>query len=84
MCSPSSRSSDVLDNTLALDQFIERCERCRIGWNLHADQERLPQNRYELRIFDGPARAIYRGETATHAASKAMAVLDEHKVGWGE
>jgi hypothetical protein len=76
-------SGDVLDNLLALGQMIQRCERTGTGWMLTSDYGKVtPEFRYELRIFDGPARAIYRGRTATHAASKVMAAFDEHHVGW--
>lgn len=72
-----------VDNTLALGHLIDRCDRAGIGWMLYHDLEKVtPEYRYELRIFSGPARAIYRGRTATHAATKAMAALDEHKIGW--
>lgn len=75
-------SPDV-DNRLALGQLIERCERVGIEWMLSHDRKKVtPEFRYELRIFEGPARAIYHGRTATHAASKAMAALDEHRIGW--
>lgn len=78
-----SRHDDVLDNRLALDHLMQRCGVTRTGWMLAFDPKLVtPEFRYELRIFDGPARAIYRGATATHAASKAMAALDEHHVGW--
>jgi hypothetical protein len=71
------------DNRLALSQMIVRCERVGIGWMLVHDVKKVtPEFRYELRIFDGPARAIYHGRTASHAATKAMAQLDEHQVGW--
>lgn len=73
----------VADNTLALDQFVSRCERVRIAWGLFHDPTLLtPEFRYEMRVHDGPARGMYRGETATHAASKAIAAFDELKIGW--
>jgi hypothetical protein len=72
-----------LDNRLALDHLIDRCDRTGTAWMLASDYGKAtPEYRYELRIFDGPARDIYRGRTATHAATKAMAALDEHRVGW--
>lgn len=73
----------VLDNRLALGQFIDRAERCGINWMLnYSGGIRTPEYRYELRIYDEPARGIYRGATASHAASKAQAALDEHRIGW--
>lgn len=85
--SPPRESSerDVLDNRLALADLVARAERVRLPWMLSHDVDKVtPEFRYELRIFDGPARAIYHGRTASHAASKAIAKLDEHRVGWDE
>lgn len=76
-------TKDVLDNRLALSQLVQRCEHTGTSFALYSDYGRTtPEFRYELRIFDGPARAIYRGATATHAASKALAVFDHHRIGW--
>jgi hypothetical protein len=72
-----------LDNRLALGQLVQRCEHARVGWMLNHDPSKVtPEYRYELRIFDGPARDIYHGRTATHAATRAMVALDTHRVGW--
>src|SRR3954468_9190562 len=50
------------DNRLALDQLIGRCERTGTAWMLSSDYGKVtPEYRYELRIFNGPARAIYHG-----------------------
>lgn len=74
---------EVSDNLLALGQFVQRCEACGIPWGLFFDPTKaIPVNRFELRVYEGPARAIYRGATATHAASKAQRALDDHRVGW--
>lgn len=82
MALPSHKTRD-LDNRLALDQFTTRCEHAGIDWFLAHDGHKVtPEFRYELRVHEGPARGIYRGRTATHAATKAMAVLDEHRLGW--
>ena len=69
----------VPDNRLALGQLVIRCEHAHVGWTLSYDVDRL---RYELRVFDGLARGTYRGDTASHAASKVLAALDEHRIGW--
>ena len=71
------------DNTLALSQVIARLDRLRYGWNLHHDPAKhTPEFRYEFRIFDGPARGVYRGSTATMAATAAQDRMDDLKVGW--
>jgi hypothetical protein len=85
--SPTSQSSkspfDVnehgvcdVDNALALGQVIDLLNVRRIGWSLFHDPSlHTPEFRYELRIFEGPARGIYRGRTASHAATGAQGRL---------
>jgi hypothetical protein len=71
------------DNTLALSQVIGLLERQRMGWFLSHDPDKhTPEFLYELRIFDGPARGVYRGSTATMAATGAQDMLAHYKVGW--
>lgn len=71
------------DNRLALGQFIDRCERLRLSWYLSHDPTlHTPEYRYELRLHDSAARGIYRGRTATHAATKAIDAMDELRIGW--
>lgn len=77
--------ADVPDNRLALDQFIDRAERSGIAWGLWFDPSKVvPSNRYELRVFTDPVRAVFRGATPTHAASQAMAMFDDYRIGWDE
>lgn len=81
---PDRQGVAPMDNTLALGQFMQRAERCRLAWFLSRDLDKVtPEFAYELRIHgDGPARGIYHGRTASHAATAAMLVLDHHQIGW--
>lgn len=61
---------------MTFDQFVAQCEQSGIGFSLYADYEKVtPENRYELRVFNGPARSIYRGATPDAAADAALGAI---------
>lgn len=67
-----------VDNRLALGQVVDRLERAGVSWALFHDPSTVhPEFRYEFRVQVGPAHGIYRGRTATHAATGAQIRLDE-------
>lgn len=74
---------DRSDNLLALSQVVARCERLRLPWDLFHDPFKVtPEFRYEFRLHDTVARGIYRGSTATMAATAAQDAMNAHRIGW--